>query len=78
MATPSPLDAANHRIGRIKNVLHPDDLGEVQSDAEGYIDALHEFGHISETDWSRLHKEARAVKDETAAKLAKKKRDRGR
>lgn len=69
MATQSPLDAANERIGRIRNVLHPDDLGEALTDVEGYVDALHDFELISEADWSRLHRESRAVKDETREKL---------
>ncbi|QCY09584.1 hypothetical protein [Pseudomonas sp. MPC6] len=65
-------DAVTSRMRRISNTLHLDDLGESWADVDAYIDALFDFEHISEDDWSRLHRESRALRNETAAKLRKK------
>lgn len=78
MTTPSPEDAIERRIGRIRNTLHPDDLDEALADANGYIDAARDFGHISDEDNDRFSREARQIRDETAAKLLKKQNARRR
>lgn len=72
MSMPSARTAIEQRMRLISNTLHADDLDESLADVHGYIDALREFGHISEDDSDRLSREARELRDVTAAKLLKK------
>ncbi|MBK5397466.1 hypothetical protein JFU47_12240 [Pseudomonas sp. TH39(2020)] len=69
---PSAFDAIEYRMRRISNTTDHRDLGEALAEVDGYIDALHDFGHITEDDHSRFQKESRALRDETNVKLQKK------
>lgn len=67
------FEAIEHRMSRIKTTTDDRDLDEASAYVEGYIDALHEFDHISEDARSRFHKEAETLRDETYVKLQKRK-----
>jgi hypothetical protein len=70
---PNAFEAIEYRMRRISNTNDQRDLGEALAEVDGYIDALHEFGHITEDDHIRFQRDSKALRDETDVKLQKKK-----
>ena len=63
------FDAIEHKMGLITNTINKEDLTEHLAEVHGYIDALHDFGHISEQDADRLSLEAQELRDAKEAQL---------
>lgn len=67
------FEAIEYRMRRISTTTDDKDLEEALADVDGYIDALHDFGHISEDEHTRFQKRAKTLRDETDVKLQKRK-----
>lgn len=66
---PNAFEAIEYRMRRISNTTDHRDLGEALAEVDGYIDVLHDFGHITEDDQIRFQRESKALRDETDVKL---------